>query len=84
MTCGNQRLPAQLQEQLRIVKRTRRGIDHVAMDAAVLAGGEGLLAESRKLFCPEKPCQPYEPNQSGGSMRPVEWLRELWSSTGRD
>ena len=34
----NQRLPAELQEKLRIVEGTRRGIDDVAVDAAVFAG----------------------------------------------
>src|SRR5207302_8173318 len=38
------RLPAQLQQQSRVVERTRRGVDHVSLDAAVLAGIEGLHA----------------------------------------
>src|SRR4029077_17558606 len=41
----DQRLPAQLQEQLRIVKRTSRSVDDVAMDAAILTIREWLLAE---------------------------------------
>ena len=39
------RLPAQLQQERRIVERTRRGVDHLAGDAAVLAGVELLHAE---------------------------------------
>src|SRR6516164_7662069 len=31
-----------------------------------------FLPNSRKLFWPEKPCQPSVPNHDGGSMRPVE------------
>ena len=55
----NQRLPAELEEQLRIVERTGGSIDHVSVDAAILAvGAKGFLPNSRKLFWPEKPCHP--------------------------
>ena len=50
MTFGTMRLPAQLEKQRRIVERPRRGIDDVAMNAAVLAIGEGLLAEFQEEF----------------------------------
>src|ERR1700686_3769511 len=36
-------------------------------------GMYGVLPNSRKLFCPEKPCQPWL-RTHGGSIRPVETL----------
>src|SRR5256885_6744008 len=41
----NLRLPTQLQEQRWVVKWTSRSIDNMSIDAAVLAGREGHLAE---------------------------------------
>ena len=45
----DQRLPAQLQQQLRGVERPGRGVDDVAVDRAGLARCEGLLAELQEI-----------------------------------
>src|SRR5205823_12542135 len=39
------RRPARMKEQLRVIERTRRGVNHLTMDAAVFAVREGRLAE---------------------------------------
>ena len=54
----NQRLPTELQQQRRVVKRTGGGIHDMASDTAVFARREGLLAELQEWFWPRKPCQP--------------------------
>src|SRR6267142_3253130 len=47
----NLRLPSELEQQGRVVKGTGRGIYDVAANTAVLAFGEGLLAELESWFC---------------------------------
>src|SRR5580692_11361507 len=38
----------------------------------------GSLPNSRKLFCPGKPCQPSTPPTHGGSMRPEDsWVEQV-------
>ena len=46
---GNQRLPLCLNQHLRVVERPGRCIDDMALDAAVLAGDVGLLAEFEEV-----------------------------------
>ena len=55
-----------------VVERTRRGVDHLAVDATGFADGVGLLAELDEVVLAGEPCQPSVPNQKGGSIRPVE------------
>ena len=45
----NQRLPLRLDEHLRVVKRTRGGINDMALNSAVLAGGIGLFTEFEEI-----------------------------------
>ena len=49
------RLPAELQQQLRVVKGPRRGVDHVAFDAAVLSSGKGFHGELDEAVLAEQP-----------------------------
>ena len=67
----NQRFPTELQKQRRVVKRTGRGIDHMAVDAAVLAGRVGLLAEFEERVLSGE-ALPALVTTQGGSIRPVE------------
>ena len=66
-------LPAQLQQQRRVVERPRRGVDHMALDAAVLAGLERLHAEFDEAVLAEQALPAFarapSPDRCGRSNR---------------
>ena len=45
----NQGFPLRLHQHLRVVERARRSVDDVALDAAILTGNIGLLAELEEI-----------------------------------
>src|SRR5271165_2464830 len=75
----NQRFPLRLNEHLRIVKRTGRRINDMALDAAVFAGDVRLLAEFEEIILAREALPALNPT----SPRRIDAARGKLGRTGR-